>query len=398
MNPFNDKYEQITRLMAKKIAGKISSDEDIILNEWINESEKNLQVYRKIESEENWNKRTEILSHFNTRKGWEHIRRTLQFEEERKANARQIRLKVIQLVAAVLFPIGLFFFMYNYLNDKEERELVVAQKVQYGESRALLTLEDGTVFEINNQDTTREWLKLQVGIAIDSLGANYNVKKSNALSNEEYHTLETPRNCEYQLTLADGTQVWMNASTKLRYPKQFNGQTRDVFVTGEAYFEVVENKAKPFFVHFKGNRVEVLGTKFNIKAHSNEKVDFVTLAEGSIALKHDKQQVVLKPNHQAVINNTIDDIEIEEVDASMFIAWTEGKFMYKDEKLEEIINDMARWYNLNVFYQNQGMKEKRFSINTNRYGSIEEMIQVLEATNKVKFEVNENNVIVKSIN
>lgn len=204
----------------------------------------------------------------------------------------------------------------------------------------------------------------------------------------KYNTLIVPRGGEFSLELADGTRVWLNAESRLRYPVAFMGKERKVEMEGEVYFEVVKNNEKPFIVTVNGVDIRVLGTSFNVSAYQEEVV--TTLVEGKVQLKRGDEQVVLSPNQQAIWSD--DKFKVKQVDACNYVLWKEGIFYFEDVDLERILDDMARWYNVNIFYMNPTLKKMKFSVEIKRYEDINEILRRIEQTKRVKFEIKDRTI------
>ncbi|SDE40244.1 FecR family protein [Mucilaginibacter pineti] len=202
-----------------------------------------------------------------------------------------------------------------------------------------------------------------------------------------YNTMTTPRGGQYHLTLADGTNVWLNAASSIKYPTAFNGDERLVEITGEAYFEVAHNAAKPFKVSSGGQTVEVLGTHFNINAYADEPAIRTTLLEGSVKLTINKQKAILKPGQQAFISGGNNDlIKIKAVDVNEVMAWKNGYFIFNDENIESIMRKISRWYDIDVTYQGD-MTGKEFVGSVSRFKNASEVLRKLEATGIIHFKM-----------
>ena len=190
------------------------------------------------------------------------------------------------------------------------------------------------------------------------------------------------------MELADGPRVWLNAESRLRYPVVFMGEERKVEMEGEVYFEVAKNREKPFIVTVNGVDIRVLGTSFNVSAYQEEVV--TTLVEGKVQLKRGDEQVVLSPNQQAIWSD--DKFKVKQVDARNYVLWKEGIFYFEDVDLERILDDMARWYNVNIFYMNSTLKKMKFSVEIKRYEDINEILRRIEQTKRVKFEIKDRTI------
>lgn len=197
------------------------------------------------------------------------------------------------------------------------------------------------------------------------------------------------------MQLSDGTKVWMNSESTLKFKSKFTGKQRVVDLEGEAYFEVAKNPKKPFIVRTPNTFLKVLGTKFNVKAYANEDYTYTTLNEGKVKLIMDDKQQFLAPNEQIVFNKRTNEYETKVVDASIYSAWTNGRLVFKDERLEDILSSLSRWYGLSVFYKNVSIKEERFSISVNRYDEIQPLLNHLELTRDIHLRINKSALIVE---
>ena len=208
------------------------------------------------------------------------------------------------------------------------------------------------------------------------------------------HLLRIPRGGEYTLVLADSTVVHLNSETELRYPAHFGGKERKVYLRGEAYFDVMPNAEKPFIVETEGMDVRVYGTEFNVTAYEEENVRTV-LVEGKVGVKtaEGSEEVQLHPGQMAEREGN--GIVVQEVDTYNYTAWKDGKFVFEEENIERIMERLARWYNLNVFYANESVKNQLFNGVLTRFTEVEDILRVIEQTATVEFEIKGNTVIVR---
>ncbi len=213
----------------------------------------------------------------------------------------------------------------------------------------------------------------------------------------QYNTLEVPRGAEYELILADGTHVWLNADTRLRYPTCFNTDERRVYLEGEAYFQVTKDTAHPFRVESEAQVVEVLGTQLNVYAYGHEERTYTTLVEGKVAVTASAsgQHVQLMPGQQASLGRQGGEIVVGEVNIQQVVDWKNGMFVFDDLSLEAILRKVARWYDVEVFYRNQQAKAIVFKGNLPRYGELPELLKVLENSSEVHFSLKGNTLIVE---
>ena len=179
----------------------------------------------------------------------------------------------------------------------------------------------------------------------------------------------------------------MNSGTTLEFPSRFDGKVRSVILKGEAYFDVARNVSKPFVVEVDEMKVKVLGTSFNVKSYVDEPGVYTTLVEGSVAILRDGQPGKIKPGEQAYYNKGVGTLSIAEVDVNEFTSWKDGVFYFKDIALEEILRIVSRWYDLEVFYMNQGAKSVIYSGKLPMYSSVEDVLRKFEISGDVRFEL-----------
>lgn len=378
-----NKNTDISDLIAKHITDTLSIEEKELLNEWLEDPYNQLQ-FDVITSKETIQKNRTDFEQFDPEEDWGKL--------EREISRKRRVMHWMKYAAAIVLPVGIALFTYLYSDGLFETENLVAQNEFALESEEVeLQMHDGKVYAIHNDTAIN---RADVHIRVDSSKITYEHKQ---IANElEYNTIRIPRGKQYQLSLSDGTKVWLNADTKFRYPIAFVGDKREVFIeSGEVFFDVTENKEKPFIVNFNKHQVKVLGTQFNIKSYEENNADLVTLAEGSIQIDNDNSSVELVPNQQAVIGRGNNHIKINTVEAKFFTAWTNKRFLYKQEKLEDIMNDLSRFYNIKIFYRNQKVKEEVFSLRLSQEDTFETILENFELTGKVQFEINKNNIIIQ---
>lgn len=212
-----------------------------------------------------------------------------------------------------------------------------------------------------------------------------------------YNKLIIPRGGEYVLLLADGSRVWLNSDSELKYPVSFTKQKREVFLSGEAYFEVSRNKEKPFIVHTSIGSVKVLGTAFNVRDYNDEKRVVTTLAEGCVyyqSYSQTERSVVLHPGHQVADTPDNGQLKVEAVDLKEFTGWKDGLYIFKDLTLEEMMKTVERNYDVSVFFTNEKIKKLRFSGDLQKYGKIEDFLKFIEIGGDVTFTIKAGTIIV----
>lgn len=261
------------------------------------------------------------------------------------------------VAAAAVLVIALGTWMVMKDNTTVQNAEVIKTSIEPGGNKATLTLPDGRTIALSNSQTgiiTGEEITYVNGAAVE----NTDLGKS---SDIQELTLNTPRGGTYTITLQDGTEVWLNAASTIKYPSRFNSEERIVELEGEAYFHVKSayqknGKKTPFKVISKHQEVEVLGTQFNMNAYPEQASSKTTLVEGKVALSDKNNRFILAPNEQAV--TTAGTTEVKEVKAANYTAWRDGKFSFDDKSFEETMNEIGRWYNLNIVYENGVPKEE----------------------------------------
>lgn len=317
-------------------------------------------------------------------------RLTAQIDQPVKT--RSLFRRWIPAAAAVL--IGVMSIGFFFLSQKNKQQPAIAiNKGPYkndlppGGNNAILTLASGKQVLLNN---TRNGAIVKQGLALVNKTGNgqivYTIPPSATTENTiAYNTITTPRGGQYQVTLPDGTNVWLNAASSLKFPTTFTGNERDVELTGEAYFEVAKNKEKPFKVSVNKVIVEVLGTHFNIMGYDNEPAIKTTLLEGSVKVKSDNAHAILVPGQQALADRDNDRIKVQNADVEEVMAWKNGYFIFHRENIQDIMKKVVRWYDVDVVYQ--GNVKESFGGSVSRFSNLSDLLQNLESTGTIHFKL-----------
>lgn len=266
-----------------------------------------------------------------------------------------------------------------------------------GGKKALLTLADGR--SINLDDIKSGRIAEEAGVLISKTADGqivYRIAGEEAPEEGSFHynTISTPRGGEYQLVLPDGTRVWLNAASTLRYPAQFAGAERRVELEGEAYFEVSRREDLPFIVNTAMQEVEVLGTHFNVRAYGDEPAVKTTLIEGKVKVHQAlAEAVTLRPGQQASSRQGGGRIDVNTIDIEEATAWKDGYFYFQNEDIRSVMNSIARWYNIEVEYQGD-MEGKVFGGTISRFESFEKLLQTIALTGSVRFRIEGRRIIV----
>ena len=314
--------------------------------------------------------------------------------QERKSRRMTLRWSV---AASVILFIGLFVgrMVNEWRNLDEMRMLAETERIVPG-VKAELILSTGERVVLNQQCVSIEGVN-ETGIQNDSVtGLNYTTAKVQG-EGMIYNTMRIPVGGFYQLALSDGSKVWLNSMTEFRFPVAFTGEERKVYLTGEAYFEVAPNSKHPFIVVTEeGMEVKVYGTEFNMNTYQHGGVQTV-LVSGKVGIRVNAtgKEVMLAPRQMAEYSEKTGMVRVEEADPYRYIAWKDGEFVFERETIEEIMERLGRWYDVKVFYENESLKQKRFTGVISRYEDIEQVLRLIEGPATLRFEVKGNVVTVK---
>ncbi|MGN8071024.1 FecR domain-containing protein [Mucilaginibacter sp. 22184] len=299
-------------------------------------------------------------------------------------------------VAAAILVLALSFGIYQY-RLRKSNDTLAAGKIHHdvspGGDKAILILANGAKIQLNDAQNGK--LVQQGNTAVVKLtnGSLAYVPGSQAGITSLMNTMATPRGGQYRLQLPDGTVVMLNAESSISYPTAFTGKSRNVSISGEAYFEVAKNKKMPFVVSFGNQKVEVLGTHFDIRAYS-EQPGKTTLLEGSVKISNGNQKHLLVPGQQAVYDTGARKFDVKTVDTEDVVAWKNGLFLFDNTELEQVVLELARWYNIDVEYR--GPKPQlNFTGLVKRNIPLSKALKLLETTGGIKFTIAANKVIIE---
>lgn len=380
-------YDHIFSL-AKKTAKALSKGEEPVdlhaSNVFDEENKKHLLEALREEAVE-YN--VKQLQSIDTQKDWEKV--ALKLKPKRKP----LLAPFYKVAAVVIILISVGFVAHIILNKKEHRALEGPQIIA-GTDKAILTLEDGS------QVALQKGIPFQNEL-VTSNGERLDYERGQTKFNTAFNYLTVPRGGKYQIALSDGTEVWLNAATKLKYPVTFKpGETRVVeLLYGEAYFDVspsTKHQGSRFKVATKGQEVVVLGTEFNIKAYEGENEVFTTLVEGKVDVKVNEHSESLSPGEQTVMHVLSREVVKKTVDIKYDIAWVKGYFNFKDKPLKEIMKVLSRWYDVEIYFESNDLEQVKFSGLLNRNQHIEDILNGIQNTNIINaYEIKNKTVTIK---
>ncbi|HAP16899.1 FecR family protein [Butyricimonas virosa] len=285
-----------------------------------------------------------------------------------------------------------------WLNNGPEQikkvEPVVAEIICPGQSCAVITLADGK--QVSLEENIQELKESDGTILRSEFGTLvYKANLHNETAEVMYNTVTIPRGGEYCLELADGTKVWLNAETELRFPVNFSDKTRDVYLKGEAYFQVSKDELHAFQVHTSMGTVAVLGTSFNVRDYADEQKVVTTLEMGKVMYVsgENKKEIILTPGFQVQEEKT-GEIKMKKVDVMQYVGWREGKYVFENTALVDIMRTLERWYDIDVVYVDPVVKDYHFTGDLERYESINVFLNFIETGGDVKFKMEGKTIII----
>ncbi|MFA8434644.1 MAG: FecR family protein [Marinifilaceae bacterium] len=386
-------------ILAKSITGKTLNEEERQLWEaWLKESG-NKRFFHKLEEFHSHAKEVESTSQMNVEQAYQkHLMRVKNAQAKKRTLLLHTMMRYAAILLIVVSVSAVMFYVSRHTEVIHPEEQWLAE-VAPGSQKAELVLANG---EVMNLEEKEEQIETNDGTQIRNTGKSliYGAGQKSKLTAPSYNSLVVPRGGEYQLVLEDGTKVWINSESRLRYPTRFAANQRTVLLEGEAYFEVSKDKARPFIVKTQGVDVRVLGTSFNVSSYYEKEQILTTLVEGSVEIidrKQDESRMMLEPGYQAQYSKGNGELRKEKVNVELYTSWKEGRFVFENTSLEQLMDQVARWYDVKVFYLNNEAKEIRFTGGLKRYDNLERLLTMIEKTNDVRFVINGKAIGVEKI-
>ena len=382
----SESKSHISKLIGRYLRNELRDEEKQELEQWLMIS-KNKMLFNKLTDKNNLLSKSFEYDNDKPDLVWNNINKHI-------SNPFKFKI-LLKYAAAILLPILVIFLMIDQ-SEIEEKEVVQETVIKPGEKNAVIYFADGQVVDLK-KDTSKVILSSdKLMICREGNDLVINSEDIDAVGSKKMNKIITPSGTEYNLTLPDGTKVWLNSNSQLEFPSSFSNKQRVVIVKGEMYFDVTKDANCPFIVKANDMQLQVLGTEFNIRAYQDEKYVTSTLIEGSVKVsnKHG-ESLQIEPGKKAVIKRSSGEVFKYEADIHATIAWKEGQFYFDNKRIEVIMRDISRWYNVDVFYFNNEVRGKRFTIDIPRYINIDDVLLLMEGTGDVKFEIENNSVLVK---
>lgn len=383
----------IAKLIIKEVFGQLSPEQQEELDLW---KEKNHETYNFLYNSKNYEERKAKLASVDLSEEWR------QFQKRNNRKHKTI-YQIFKYAASIIILLSLTTLTYwrVSLKNRDNAHEIVSLEIPHGEKKAELILSNGKSIQL----TPGFFKELREAdgtvISNDSLMLSYkeiekdNKQKSIPDLHNELHVL---RGGEYFLILSDGTKVWLNSLSTLKYPVKFSGKERIVELTGEAYFEVAHDPEHCFVVKNRDYDIRVLGTCFNISCYDDDDELVTTLVNGNVEITNIKgapdKEINLLVNDQLIFNRVDHSIIIQKVDAKAYSSWTEGSFIFENESLEKIFHKLERWYNINVFFIENDARYYEFTGILPRLESFEVILNMLETISEVEFTIKDQTILI----
>ena len=379
-----DKIKE-TLSISDKISDILSKEMDVgsqhVLDSWLAQNEQNKALFNKICSD---NTIREKIYNYKNSDAEQAFNDFLKARKQR--SNRRIYYRFLSGAAVIAICFG--FWALIRIQEQETQNLQVTETEQQlsdmPANKPVLTLGDGTRMNVWGDNLyfkeTEKGQKIMLG---DSLLS----QKEDSITADSYNTLEVPLRCDFNFTMSDGTRVWINAASTLKYPAKFAADSRTVYASGEIYLEVAKDAGRPFYVVVDGITVKVLGTSFNIRAYADENDTKVTLLEGKIAAQINDKEYTLTPGKQLKRDKTFGETSVRTVDPAEIVSWTRGYYIFKKARLQEVVNTLKNWYGVNIMLSS-GASDIIYTGVVNKEEKLEVFLRRLEEVSNVKCSCN----------
>ena len=383
--------EKTVTLFRKSYAGRLTADERAEMA-CLLEDESMRRLYEEVGDDEY------LIGEFRQYVGWEPVRGYRKFRKNMRRQSMQRSIIRLSVAASLLIALSVVWLLVE--RDRPEdcvkmAETVAETVVEPGTCRAFLQLSSGEriVLEKSGQ---RDLHEMSGNIRIDSGKVVYSAQAVAQPGTVVYNTLSVPHGGEYRLLLADGTAVHLNAGSELRYPVAFAVAERKVYLKGEAWFEVAKDAERPFYVETDEVSIRVYGTAFNVNTHGLRATETI-LVEGEIGIsgKGSTGERRMRPGQLAACDHHSGEITFREVDIRKYTAWKNGEFCFNDDTLEEILEELGRWYDVKVIFRSAGKKDIRFSGHLKRYENIQKILGAISESTGIVFHISDRMIIVE---
>lgn len=382
--------DRIVRLLQLYLLGDITEEERQELEDWCEEAPRNRKLFEQICQEDLFSKERYVYEKIHDTKAFSVFEKRV-----RKVSSRNIG-NWWKYVAVLLFPI-LVVGSWKLMHETEQVSIVASSvaPIQPGCSQAVLVLDDGRKVFLKEEEEGVISEDKEITVTGEKDRLVYTSSEEKNVDEIRFNELEVPRGGEYKVRLADGTLVYLNSATRMKYPVKFDEKERKVYLSGEAYFEVAKDPERPFFVEMEGVEVRVYGTSFNVNTHQERNIQTV-LVKGSIGVKvlSSGMESVIRPGQMAEFKQGNTKVDVKDVNVAVYTDWKDGIFRFENQRLEDILTVLSNWYDVDVFYQTVSVKELHFSGYMERYKDVSVILEAITLSTGVTFSIQGKTIIV----
>lgn len=390
-----DRYSEdyrISRLLTKYLGKTLTFEEEKELQDWLGENENNRILFGGICSAENMQERENFIRQLDMSRAWKQTRVRMGYSF---GKARRW-WRWTSVAAAIALFIGISLI---YSNPEFGELPVQTNRIESGDSKAVLITPYGQRISLYDCGKKKQWITLKDGTRIMNDGKKVTYSQTmDSIPHLSNNVIQVPRGGEFELILPDKTHVWLNAETEISFPTKFKPEFRLVTLKGEAFFDVAKDPESPFLVQTGENlTIRVLGTQFNVQSYPDDHSIETTLCEGAVLVSDGKQDVRLLPNQQAVYHIREKRLSSGKVNAGQVAAWKDGKFIFENASLESIMNRLCRWYDIQVVYVHQQVRNFHFTGDLERYDDFNKTLRMLEKATNIQFEMKGKTVLIREV-
>lgn len=382
--------DRIVRLLQLYLLGDITEEERQELEDWCEEAPRNRKLFEQICQEDLFSKERYVYEKIHDTKAFSVFEKRV-----RKVSSRSIG-NWWKYAAVLLFPI-LVVGSWKLMHETEQVSIVASSvaPIQPGCSQAVLVLDDGRKVFLKEEEEGVISEDKEITVTGEKDRLVYTSSEGKNVDEIRFNELEVPRGGEYKVRLADGTLVYLNSATRMKYPVKFDEKERKVYLSGEAYFEVAKDPERPFFVEMEGVEVRVYGTSFNVNTHQEGNIQTV-LVKGSIGVKvlSSGMESMIRPGQMAEFKQGNAKVDVKDVNVAVYTDWKDGIFRFENQRLEDILTVLSNWYDVDVFYQTASVKELHFSGYMERYKDVSVILEAITLSTGVTFSIQGKTIVV----
>lgn len=374
----NENYQEILELMRRRLLEEETPEGKAKLDAWLKEDETHRALFERTRRGEGLRERQELFDRIREAEALRRYDRRIGYRRGRRL---AIWLRACAAIVVVAIGTGLWLWQETPIPERPKRTAEAADRTQ-----ARLKLATGEEISLTKEESAQEIFQGEGVTTTNRAGNLVYADNDNRDTILRYNELLTPKGCDYQITLADGSRVWLSTFSRLRYPVAFHGEERIVYLEGEAYFEVAADSSHPFIVRTEEACVQAYGTEFNVKRREDGPLQTV-LVKGSVGVTIEAtgEKRMLRPNQLLTYDRATGEASVQETDVYPHIAWRFNEFVFYDERLEDIMEELSQWYDTEVFYTSETAKNARFTGIIPHFEEAGKVLYFIEETGTARF-------------